>query len=239
MSWGWPETVDIYLSQRLALVRVGGTPPLALSYSPTLPLAVVLERLTTAAFPGKSRRRFLITLSGGMAPACAYRVPREVTRWSEKLEVARAAAAQSLSIQPELIDCQIDSRGSGFAAAMSVQTSRQLHAWARSLGARIVSITPLWSIATQCRAATTPEIDAVLLLEPDGGSLMIRSIGQAPAIARTLAWNEVAAMRTEAIAIAQDVGVKEERLLSLGFGAAMNDINVAFPKPWVRHWCKT
>ena len=238
MSWGWPESVDIYLSQRLALVRVGSTPPLALSYSPTLPLAVVLERLTAAAFSSKSRRRFRITLSSGVAPACAYRVPREVTRWSEKLELARAAAAQSLAIQPELVDCQIDSRGRGFAAAMAVQTSRQLHAWAASLGARVVSIQPLWSIATQCRAAATSAIDAVVVLEPDGGSILVRPIGQAPAIARALAWGEAAAVRSEAVAIAQEAGVKEERMLSLGFGATMNEINATFPKSWARHWCK-
>lgn len=236
MSWVWPELVNIYLSQRLALVQTGCAAPMAVSYSPTLPFATALEKVAAAAFEGKSRRRLRLTLSAAFAPPISYRVPREVRRWSEKGEIARAAAAQSLSTQAELVECRMDSRSHGIAAALAAPALRQLHAWAVQSGGRIVSIQPLWSIATQCKAANSTAIDGVIVQEPDGVCLLIGSgRREVLPLVRVLAGRD-SAIEAETAALLRDADVREERVLNLSFGAAMKDVVPGLPKHWARHW---
>lgn len=236
MSLGWPEMVNIYLSQRLALVQSGRAAPVAVSYSPTQPLAAALEKVATVALVGKSRRRLRLMLSVALAPPISYRLPPEVTRWRERWELARAAAAQSMSMQPDLVECRMDSRCRGIAVALATPALRQLHTWAAQSGGRIVSIQPLWSIATQCRAATSTAIDGLLIQEPDGACLLIDSGRQEGLpFVRVLAGHDPVVQPSIA-ALLRDADVGEDRVLRLGFGAVMKAVAPDLPRHWARHW---
>jgi hypothetical protein len=201
-----------------------------------MPLAEVLERVASMAFIKVRRRRICLTLSAAMAPPFVYRVPPEVTRWTEAREIARAGAAHLLAVKPELVECRQDARHPGLAAAVSRSLLLQVRGWAESHGARIASIKPLWAVATQCRASSKSSIDGIAMLEPDGACLImgLRRNTSPPVVH---VWDGAEpAIELNIASSVREAGASVDRVLQLGFGAEMRSATPGYPNYLPRHW---
>ena len=229
----WPETVDVHLGQRLAIVRKGAETQV-LAHPATMPLALVLERVAKSAFSGSARRRLRVSLSCAWAPPVVYSVPREVTKWAEKLAIAQSAGATALSTTPDLVAVRIDSRASGIGAAMTTSMLQQLHAWAGAHRSRVVSLRPLWSMATDCKLAKG--VAGMELREPDGTVVVVQRGGQDLS---PLARVEVGVPVTpDHPAIGPDP-LSDAQMLRIGFSPAHQIHLPGAPKRWAMHWHKT
>ena len=247
----WPEALHLYLGRTMAMGGVGADAgaPLVLHHAANTPVAQVLGELRAqiaarAMLQGPRRRSLHLTLSAGLCPALAFALPTGVTRWAERQAMAQAFAATALGIDADALACEMDAARPGLAAVLTKQLLQELKAWAAQQRWRIASIQPLWALASQCAAARSPKVQALLLHEPDGLTLL----GQGAA--GTGEAGELAALRMGAgqdMAVTPDLpaqtrrwlvgqGLALDQLLTLGFGAERGAPMADGPKLWASHW---
>ncbi len=237
----WPETVDVYLGQTLAMIRVGRGAGLVQQHSATLPMQQVLTRLSVEAtskqiFGEGRRRRLRIMLSGALCPAIGFTAPREVCQWDELRSIASAAAAQSSGADPEQWLCAIDAKSPGVAAMISRRLVDDLTAWAANHDARIASLRPAWSIASHCPAVRRAGPRAILLHEPDGitvlaedatGPITVESLGGTYA-------SDIVPVQLRRWIIGRSLA--ESQVFKLGFTPEPISVMARGPKVWPDFW---
>ena len=249
----WPEPVDLYLGRTVAMFggEGRGSKAVVLRHPATMPHADLLANLSESLAEQEprqttSRRSLRISLSGALCPAIAFQAPQGIRQWSELQEVANAAAAASMGMEARMLRCETDSVRSGLLAAIPEVLHQQLAQWAGQQGWRIVSIQPLWAMATQCKAASAHEVQCVLLHEVDGLTLI------APAASSS----QGKPSKTEAAALcmagehdAADPpaaarrwlighGLAQDKLLSLAFGPRARTAMTKGPQCWPMHWSR-
>jgi hypothetical protein len=178
------KKIEVYLATGLALFKEPSSPLISLSHAPTLPLQAVLGQLQALALgQGISLRNRAINvcLSARYAPGCA--LPPHVNGnkgVTTEAEQHRFVSA-TLNIPSNNLRIQIDVNSSSFAAAITQGHMKALEDWALSNGARLQGVQPLWSVVTQAHRAQSGSIKAVVLIEPDGMSLLAQPDSNASA----------------------------------------------------------
>jgi hypothetical protein len=187
-----------------------------------------------------SPMRLRVTLSGALCPAIGFTVPSGVNSPEEVGEVARAAVAAQLGASPDQFTCAVDASRPGVAAAVPRNLTSALHDWAAQIQARLVSVQPLWSVATSCAAARTCAVKGVWVEEPDAltglvGSTQDRAGGTAKTMLRSAEENLGQAQLAQWFL---QHAVAESDLLKLGFGTSAAIAAPGVPRPWHQHWTR-
>ncbi len=167
---GWSERVDVYLGMGTVLVKRRAQPLVNLQPPATLPLADVLAQVDEACGRKRGRPwRLHVALGAALCPPVAFTVPQGVKRWSETVALAQAAAAQAWGLpadQAAALVCALDTGRSGLAAALLKGTREGIAAWAGRYRGHLVSLSPLWALATQAPACRAQEVRQLTLHEP-------------------------------------------------------------------------
>jgi hypothetical protein len=237
----WPETVDVYLGQGVAMLKAGAKTETIVSRSPaTLPLDRVLARLIDSAAASqvilKKSSRLRISLSGAWCPALAVTIPEGVTRWEERRQIALASAARDMGTDLEQIACEIDAVAPGAAAAIALPMRQELERWATQLGCRLVSVAPLWATATQSKLSRQHGVQSLLVIEPDAATLVASDGKRGFKTMSLLGEQDVASLQAHSQHWLQSLGLEEKGLAKLGFGLSPQPLMAAAPRRWAGHW---
>lgn len=233
----WSETADIYLGQGLVMFKAGSAASVVVYDDAALPLAGVLQMLNEQA-EGKIKKgsSLRIYLSAALCPAFGVAVPKEVTQWQERQQIAKAAAAHTLCTGIEQLVCEIDAVHPGVAAAVNLSTIEELRQGIVQLGGRLVSIQPLWSVVTQCSAVRHPSIKSVVLVEPDALT-MLAGNGKNGFHASTLTGQiDSATLLMHARRWQVGHSLTDNQTIKIGFGAKAEAVMPKGPKRWPAHW---
>lgn len=167
---GWPERVDVYLGVGTVLVRRRARPLVHLQPPATLPLRDVLEQVDEAGERRDGKPWSLhVALSASLCPPVTYTLPQGMKRWSEVASLAQAAAAQAWGLPPdqaEALVCALDSGHPGLAAALMKGARDGIVEWAARHRGHLLSLAPLWALATQAPACRAKGVQQLTLREP-------------------------------------------------------------------------
>ena len=163
----WSETTEVYLGHGIAMLKTGRKPSIAIHHPVTLPWERVLAKLSNeAGQPVAKGSRLKVSLSGLGCPAFGVAIPEGVTRWHEQQQIALASAAQGMGAQPDQIACATDVGLPSVAAALPLPILDELKHWALQIGCKLVSVGPLWALATQCQLSRQSTTQCLLVQEP-------------------------------------------------------------------------
>jgi len=167
----WSERVDVYLGTGLVLVQRPGIPLWRFDPPATLPLVDVLRQVNQALERAKAKPwRLRVCLSASLCPPVAFALPAGVQRYAEVLAIAKANAVQVWDMPPEQateLECRLDARHQGLAAAMLSGTYGVIARWATEHKGRMTNLQPLWAVATGAKVCAKRHETGVAVLEPD------------------------------------------------------------------------
>jgi len=237
----WSEAAELFVGPTLAMLQSRGHKALVMEHENPLSVDQLLvivsreiENLGTSN--SKRSRRMRIVLSGALCPALTFAVPNQVTRWAERMEIARATAALAMGTAPDQLVCEMDEARAGVASAMTIRTQSVLHGWAAEHQFAITSIQPLWAIASQSRAAHDPVVQGLIVMEPDANTVLADA-GAGKVVAVTQAGRPVAAdAQAHTRRLLVGLGLRESALLKLAFDAKPRAVMQYGPKAWPNHW---
>ena len=251
----WPESVEIYLGQTVALLSQNEQEVQPVRFLPTLPVEQVLSQLSQALASTNERRKLTnpkrrslnVTLSAAHCPPTGFSTPRGVTRWDELRSFASATAGAGLAGSPEQRICEMDDRGLGVAATVPVRLMTELKRWAAQEVMQLASVRPLWALVSQCALARETHVKALVVQEPDAMSLIaIKDDKQAVAMTMQMTIQLANAPEREPT-VAQahirrwmmSVGLRQDEFLALRFDEAAQAPLAQGPKTWAKHWRKS
>lgn len=236
----WPETVDVYLGQGVAMLRAGARETIVSRSPATLPLERVLARLADSAAATqvilKKGSRLRISLSGAWCPALGVIIPEGVNRWDERRQIALASAANDMCTELDQVTCEIDVMAPGTSAAISLSMRQELEHWAAESGCRLVSMVPLWVTATQSALSRRRATRSLLVIEPGAAALLAADGKGGFEVATLPVEMDAAALQAHARQWLQHHGLESSGLASLGFGPAPQPPMASAPKRWAGHW---
>ena len=237
----WPETTQLYRGTSVAMVQVRGKRVLVLEHAQPIALAQMLDALSSSLAEqgtlGNGRtRRLRITLSAALCPAFVFVAPKQVTRWAERLEIARATAALAMDTAPEQLVCEIDAARPGLASAITVQTMSALHGWAAQHRWAITSMQPLWVNATQCRSAGQAAVHGLMLMEPDATTVLANTGTTSQMALTQLAQRSSSDGQAGTRRMLIGLGLTDGEVLRLVFGTKAHTVMQHGPTAWPGHW---
>lgn len=237
----WSESIDIHLGQGLAMLATKRQGEKVLHFSPTMPLERVLiqlglEMAQLSNTKGPFRRRLTVTLSGALCPGFAFNVPKVVKRWHERQSIAQASIASVLGVPVEQVVCETDGYQSGIAASVNRHLFDTIKRWSDEQSCDLVSVQPLWSIASQCRLANPKSVKGLLVQEPDSITLVTQSDTGEPAAATLLCSRGVPGESENVRRWLVGVGLNQSQLLSLLFEVDKHSVLHGRPDFWSTHW---
>lgn len=240
MWLGLSESVQIYLGQGLAFLRQGKQPVQAISHPATWGLERVLANLAQALSPsGVARRmhrtrRFHVTLGAVYCPARGLSVPQGVHRWAELYSIAQASLDTHGAGQNTL--CELDPRNTGVAAGMGSHVKEALDMWATDQGGSLASIRPLWSTASECKAAKPGRVRGMAIAEPGALTLLAQNTdGVLDGVTLTVVMDE----QQEQMQLRRwrvSHGLEQGAWVGLRLGADVRDNLPQGPTVWTGHW---
>ena len=237
----WSEGAELYLGQTLVMLQIRGREALVMEHAIPLPadqlLAVVSQAMTQFGTSNSKRaRRLGIVLSGALCPALTFVAPQQVTRWTERMEIARATAAMAMGTTPDQVVCEMDAARPGLASAMPIHIQSALQGWAAQHQFAVTSIQPLWAIASQSRTARNTAVQGLMVTEPDANTVLADdSAGKVVAVTQAGLFSGSdgqANIRRLLIGL----GLRESALLKLAFGAKAQTEMQDGPKAWPTRW---
>jgi hypothetical protein len=174
----WPETIDVHLGRGYFMLRPYKQAVQVHQYPTTLPLGRALSRLSDllrqtqqrapkANRPGWLKDRLRVTLSAALCPPIEHPVPAGINSSDELQIIACSAAARQLDCTADTLVCALQPFAPGLAAALPRDLLDCYQRLAHELRFELVSLQPLWSVATACRAARRKSCTGIQLLEPD------------------------------------------------------------------------
>jgi hypothetical protein len=239
----WPEHVDLYLSQTVAMVSVGSRKPMIARYSATLPVERVLSDISASVEMPRSlirpRRRLHVILSGALCPAINAGAPANLLDLDELRSLSVAAATVSSGCDAEAVVVEIDAMGCGISAVMTTQLLNCLGQWANANRLKLISVQPLWAATTNCRATRDESVQGILLHEPDSVTLLVNGVTDTP-IATTIIGPQE--LETEPVVLRRllvGAGLQESSILRLGFGEPTHEKWQQGPKAWMHCWIRS
>lgn len=232
----WSKTINVYLGQGVAMLQVEGQETMLFRSPSTLPMARILSKMTELANKEVFKHSAIqVSLSSAWCPALSIAIPKGVTLWHERQQIARASAANVIGLEAEQIACEM-SAAQGLAAAISLPIFQEIQAWTTELGCRLKSVSPLWTTATQCKIGRRSSTKAVLLTEPDGSTLLIGGeqdsikVVNAPGVINSLDFpNQIQRLLLEH-------GLSEDSTLKIGFDLDTRTTMQGGPHRWGGHW---
>ncbi|MGE0097855.1 MAG: hypothetical protein AB7S86_05850 [Hydrogenophaga sp.] len=167
---GWPERVDVYLGAGTVLVKRRARALVSLRPPATLPLGDVLAQVDEACERSQDKPwRLHVALGAAMCPPVTFTLSQGVKRWSETVALAQAAAAQAWGLpadQADALVCALDAGRKGLAAALMRGAHDLIGQWAGSHRGRLVSLAPVWALATQAPACRAMPVRQLTVHEP-------------------------------------------------------------------------
>jgi hypothetical protein len=239
----WPETLDVYLGRRLTMLRVGnGEPAVIRMADATVPLAQVFEKLASASAKlapshGKARKRLVrVALSSGLCPGIGFGVPTGMHTTGELKALTHAAVAAQLGVASEHVITSADPGAAGVAAVSLQDVFQGLNNWAISVRARLVSVMPLWSMASECAAARERLVRGLWLTEPDAVTWIAQDTHGGFSVQTKLVSEQANADSTAGLTWLRGLSLNEGNVLKLGFEATPAAEILGAPRAWSLHW---
>jgi hypothetical protein len=176
----WSKTVELYLGATYSMLRCAHQPVVVVTHPATLPVDRVLLRIKEAAQAAASPRsqnllhgaNLRVLVGGSLCPPINLLVPTGIKNWQELQVLAQANVARQLGINAQQTACEWDAHATSINAAVPFAWVQGLQDWAQRERAKVVSIQPLWAVATQSRLARQGTMRALWLQEKDGISLV-------------------------------------------------------------------
>ena len=232
----WSKTINIYLGQGVAMLQVEGQETMLVRSPATLPMARILSKMTELANKEVFKHSAIqVSLSGAWCPAISIAIPKGVTHWHERQQIARASAANVIGLEAEQIACEM-SAVQGLAAAISFPIFQEIQAWTTGLGCRLKSVSPLWTTATQCKIGRRSSTKAVLLTEPDGSTLLIGGDQDSIKVVNAPGVVDSKDFVSQSQSLLLEHGLSEESVAKIGFDLDTRARMEGAPKRWVGHW---
>ena len=237
----WSEAAELYLGHTLVMLQIRGREVLVMEHANLLAADQLLGGVSQAMTQfgtrdSKLALRLRVVLSGALCPALTYVTPKQVTQWSERMEIARATAAIEMGTTPDQVVCEMDTGRRALASAMRIQTLSALQGWAAQHQFAIASIQPLWAIASQSRTASKSANQGLVVMEPDATTVLADD-GSSKLVARTQAGLfSVAEGQANTRRILVGLGLRESALLKLSFGTKARTAMQDGPRVWPNHW---
>ncbi len=250
----WSKTVDLYLSATCSMLRWAHQPVVVVTHPATLPLDRVLSRIKDAAQATAPRSpnvlrgtKLRVMLGGSLCPPVNLLVPTGIKNWQELQMLAQANAAQQLGINAQQTACEWDHRATSINAAMPLAWVQGLQDWAQGERAKVVSMQPIWAVATQSLLVRQGTVRALWLQEQDGVSLLAcpASIATPSYGADTMhPTHHGAFLTTPSDAITSDTAshwlaaqrISPAETLRLAFSDAAKPAINGVPSRWREHW---
>lgn len=238
----WSERVQVYLGSGLVLVQRPGAPLWIFEPPATLPLADVFKQMDEALGRARAKPwRLRVHLSAAFCPPVVFPLPKGINRYAEVEAIAQASAAQAWAIPParsgELVCC-IDQRHRGLAGALLGVTQRQIVQWAAGYRGSLVSLRPLWAVASDARVCREGKIQNLAVLEPDGLTLLQVSESEPVRAMSWLGTREAGEAKLQAIDWWGQAGDLDRT--AAVFMAFSKEPVTSFwlngPSAWIAHW---
>lgn len=237
----WSETAELYLGPTVAMLRLPGKDTVVVEHMESLPvdqlLGGVSRQVAKQGIVDANRaRRLRIVLSGALCPALTFVAPKQVTRWTERMEIARATAAMAMGTTPDQVVCEMDTARPGLASAITIHTMSTLQDWTARHSFKVTSIQPLWAIASQSRTASQAAVKALMVVDPDAITV-VADDGVGKLVASTQP-GQVSASDEQAHTrrLLVGLGLRESDLLKLAFGPAARTVMRCGPASWPNSW---
>ncbi len=236
----WPETAHLYLGPSVVMVQTRGKLAPVLEYEQ--PLAI--ERMLVGVSQALEEQRVLgtgrvlrlrVALSAAFSPAFTFLIPKQVTRWSERLEIARATAALTMDTAPDQLLCEMDTGQPGLASAVAVRTMTALRDWAARHRCVVSSMQPLWVNAAQSRSAAHSAVRGLILMEPDATTVLVNTGTRKIALTQPKqreSSDDQASVRRLLIGM----GLNDKEVLRLVFVTNSGPAIQHGPTAWLGHW---
>jgi hypothetical protein len=172
----WSKTLELYIGATGSMLKAPGQSALVVRYPATLPLDRVLLLITEAISTNVANHKSVVlkssklrvTLGGSICPPLACQVPAGINNAKELALIANNTAAKKLGMPVADLACEWDTATPNVLSAMPRWWMQSLEAWASRQHAKIVSIQPLWAVATACKLARNKAIHGLCLYEDDG-----------------------------------------------------------------------
>ncbi len=237
----FPARVCIHVGSGYAMLCNGRHASEVFEFPQDLPLDRVLSRLDKR-LPAVTKKYWQrkpalqVTLGATRCRALSLSVPAALRSWQELQTVATAQAAQALGRQAEHIQCALNPRDHGTMGVMDSDALVQLHDWATRRQFHLVSVAPLWAIASACKAVQMDKCYAIAVQEPDAITLLVNAQGtpQQAATIPTLADKNSAEilMRRHLVSM----NVPESDVLRINFATQVQTRATTLPALWSGHW---
>lgn len=236
--------VHVHLGRSYALLRSAGQASKVLHYPEDLPMDRVLSRVSSA-LPAKIPTRWKrkpavqVTLGATLYRPLVFTVPAALQSWQELQLVANAQAAQAAQIlgrPANTIHCALSYENPGLAGVVDGEVLNPIQEWARAHQFHLASVAPLWSIASECKAAQSKKVQAIAVHEPEACTLLMVK-ATAPPVAITLPSlseedNSNVLLRRHWVSM----DIAESAVLHIYFATPVQASLSALPALWAGHW---
>lgn len=265
------KQVDVHLAPGLAMIKRSQEATTVLEFPSTWSLQKMLEQVhlvgskgskVKAVDSGGGRGKWLnylsktaktdirLSLSSLWCQTIAFTIPDGLTHWSELQSLGQAAAQQSLGTRN--VVSSMDPHYPGLVASINSEAMTALANWSQDQKAEIVSLHPLWSVATRCALVQKSQIRGVALIEPSCMTLIASVNADGPSdIPRD---TEVLAMPIDFDVSNKDDdlninaiqslmnrwkignGLRDDEVITLKFGTQELGVSGGTPSTWRGHW---
>lgn len=236
----WFEYTDLYLAQGLAILKVGARPCKVIDLPTTLSWDKALLRVSKALHETQGLKnrmaRLRVMLSGALCQTIPIQAPQDALNWNDLRQLLPMSASSLLGVAPDQLRCVQDAGCAAMGAASSQHLVQALESWTTLAKLKLHHIQPSWSIASQCKLASSSTFSALQITERDGITLLSQNqsgwvschlpqVGQTPEI-------EAAKVRRQLTGW----GVEESSVLKLDFVAESATTLQGGPTLWAGHW---
>ena len=171
MLLAWRNNADLYIGQDVTALQAPGGKLAVAPHAAGQPLHDVLAPVQARLGQGA---RLRIAVSGYYCPAVPFTPPEGLRNWAETRAVMAAQASAALHIEPALLRVEFDANQQLAMAVLPAPWLAELNAWAASAKIKIVSLRPLWSMASECSLARRADSSVLVLAENDSVTTLLQ-----------------------------------------------------------------
>ena len=237
MQLAWFKTADLYIGQGLIMLKQNAEATHVFEHAPTMPLDRVLAMCNGLV---KKGTKLKVTLSSSLCVALNIQILPSVVRLSELKVFLSASTGQQLHTPSTQFDCVINlnskSVNKSLVAAVPISVRSTIDTWIRQQDCTMITLQPLWSVATHSAACQHTSIKGLVLHEPDGSILVAETKNDE---LQTMSWQShlapdavLANLRRALVSF----DMVEQDVLSLRFAAKPLMVMKNPPAVWSSHW---
>ncbi|HSH90249.1 MAG TPA: hypothetical protein VK996_09700 [Ramlibacter sp.] len=213
------------------LAQIGAGPVAEIAFANEMPLAEMLPQLELALAPGA---RLEVHLGAGLCPMVAVNYPVGINRLREKEVFAKSVCAAQLGAHADELVVEVDAVQPCITAPLYRSDWEALRGWSDERSLRLVSIQPLWALAS--RSGMARRAKAVVLQEPDSLTLFgVAEINQ-PVRALTLPLPEQDQVPSLLHRMQQSLALPVSETRHMCFGGGGQSVLPDLPSFWHGYW---